>query len=220
MIKRLDNFVRDKTLRLPPNWQRWLDIYIFLNIAVFFIWQSWKVIAEGRLNFIEGVFIVHNIIFCLCFILRRPARAISFSLSHQMVAVGAFYSGLLFVGAEATNVIFLERLAWWLMLAGLVIGLISLLQLGRSFGVLVALREIKTRGLYALVRHPMYLSDILMRLAYFLSHPTALVGVLFLGSSACYVVRAVFEERFIAGEDPAYLEYMKAVRYRFIPGIF
>jgi protein-S-isoprenylcysteine O-methyltransferase Ste14 len=202
------------------RWQRWLEVYILLNIFGYFAWQTWKVLAEGRLDFIEGLFIVHNVIICLCFALRAPARAIGATLSHQAVAVCAFYSGMLFIGNAATTNPLLLELSWWVILIGTVIGIFSLLQLGRSFGVLIAVRELRATGLYGWIRHPMYLSDIVMRLGYLLSHPSLSITLLFVASSACYIIRAMLEERFWTEQDPAYMAYMGRVRYRFIPGIF
>jgi protein-S-isoprenylcysteine O-methyltransferase Ste14 len=216
----LRRFLQGSSLVLPVRWQRWLDIYIFLNVFGYFAWQGWKVLAEGRLGFIEGLFIVHNVIICLCFALRTPARAIGATFSHQAVAICAFYSGMLFVGQEITTDPILLQLSWWGILTGTLIGILSLLQLGRSFGVLIAVRELRTTGLYGWIRHPMYLSDIVMRLGYFLSHPTLFVGILFVASSACYVVRAMLEERFWMEQEPAYADYVQRVRYRFIPRIF
>ena len=204
---------------IPYRWQRWLDIYLFLNVAGYFAWQTWKVLAENRLDFIEAVFIAHNVIFCLCFLLRSPAKAIQTAVSHQAVAVCAFYSGVFFMGPAATDSPLLLNLSWWIILFGTIIGILSLVQLGKSFGVLIAVREVRTTGLYAFIRHPMYLSDIVMRLGYVLSHPSWFAVALFLASSACYVVRARLEERFLASQDEAYVHYMARVRHRFIPGV-
>jgi len=212
--------IRVAMATIPFRWQRWLDIYIFLNVSGYFGWQTWRIIAEGRLDFIEGMFILHNIIVCLCFLLRTSARAIQTTVSHQAVAICAFYSGAFFIGPPATESPMLLELSWWGILIGTVIGIFSLLQLGRSFGVLIAVRTLRTTGLYGWVRHPMYLSDIIMRLGYFLSHPTLFVGILFVASSVCYVVRAMLEERFWMEQDFAYTDYMQRVRYRFIPGVF
>ncbi|MDR2208958.1 MAG: isoprenylcysteine carboxylmethyltransferase family protein [Azoarcus sp.] len=205
---------------IPFHRQRWLDIYIFLNVAGYVGWQTWQIVAEDRLDFIEGVFILHNIIVCLCFLLRTPARAIQTTVSHQAIAICAFYSGVFFIGPPATESPMLLEISWWMLLIGMIIGIFSLLQLGKSFGVLIAIREVRTTGLYGLVRHPMYLSDIVMRLGYLLSHPVWPTIALFVASSACYVVRARLEERFLAEQDEAYVQYMKRVRYRFIPGVF
>ena len=204
---------------IPFRWQRWLDIYLFCNVAGYFSWQTWKVVSENRLDFIEGVFIIHNIILCLCFLLRSPARAIQTAAGHQAVAVCAFYSGAFFMGPALTESPALHALSWWTILAGTLIGIFSLVQLGKSFGVLIAVREVRTTGLYAWIRHPMYLSDIVMRLGYCFSHPSLLTALLFIASSACYVIRAILEERFLASQEPAYTAYMQRVRHRFIPGV-
>jgi protein-S-isoprenylcysteine O-methyltransferase Ste14 len=204
---------------IPSRWQRWLDVYIFLNVAGYFIWQGWRIVAEDRVGFIEGVFAIHNAIICLCFLLRHPARAIQTSPARQAVAVGAFGSGALFMGPMTTTSPLLLELSWWTILVGTILGIVSLLQLGKSFGVLIAVREVRVRGLYGWVRHPMYLSDILLRLGYCFSHPSWPNAALFLASSACYVLRATLEERFLAGVEPAYADYMRRVPYRFIPGI-
>jgi 3-hydroxymyristoyl/3-hydroxydecanoyl-(acyl carrier protein) dehydratase/protein-S-isoprenylcysteine O-methyltransferase Ste14 len=189
------------------------------NVAGYFAWQTWRVCAENRLDFIEGVFIIHNIVICLCFLLRRPARAIQTAAGHQAVAVCAFYSGIFFIGPTPMASPFLLELSWWTILVGVLLGILSLIQLGRSFGVLIAVREVRTSGLYAWVRHPMYLSGIVMRMGYCFSHPSWANAALFLASSACYVVRAVLEERFLAKQDPRYADYLRRARYRFIPGI-
>lgn len=217
---RLKRFIDGSRLILPTQFQRILDICIFLNIAGYFVWQTWKVLAENRLDFIEGLFILHNIIMCSCFILRTPAKAIRTTLSHQLVSICAFYSGMLFVGQVATENAILLRISWWLMLLGMLISIVSLLHLGKSFGVLIAIRELKSTGIYSIVRHPMYLSDIIIRLAYMASHPSLFVFILVAISSACYVLRSRLEERFWLDSEPKYAEYMEKVKYRFIPKIF
>jgi protein-S-isoprenylcysteine O-methyltransferase Ste14 len=204
---------------IPFRWQRWLDIYIFLNVAGYLGWQAWQTFAEHPPDFIEWVFVVHNIIFCLCFLLRTPARAIQTKIAHQAIAVSAFYSGVLFIGPQTTQSPLLLQCSGGMLLAGTLLGIASLIQLGRSFGVLIALREVRTTGLYGWIRHPMYLSDIVMRLGYCLSHPSWQNAALLLVSSACYVFRALLEERFLAEQDSGYADYMRRVRDRFIPGV-
>ncbi|MDR3213469.1 MAG: hypothetical protein LBT71_06075 [Azoarcus sp.] len=205
---------------IPDRWQRWLDIYIFLNVAGYLGWQAWQVFAEHCPDLIEGVFVVHNVIFCLCFLLRTPARAIQTKIVHQAIAIGAFYSGVLFMGPQTTQSPVLLQCSWWMLLAGALLGIVSLIQLGRSFGVLIAVREVRSTGLYGWIRHPMYLSDIVIRLGYCLSHPSWPVAVLFAVSTACYIARALLEEAFLASADARYADYMRRTRHRFIPGIF
>jgi protein-S-isoprenylcysteine O-methyltransferase Ste14 len=55
--------------------------------------------------------------------------------------------------------------------------------------------------------------------AFILQNPSAYNIALAVVSTAAYVYRAVLEEQFLA-QFPEYREYMKRVRYRFIPKLF
>jgi protein-S-isoprenylcysteine O-methyltransferase Ste14 len=73
--------------------------------------------------------------------------------------------------------------------------------------------------LYRFVRHPLYGSYAIGYLGFLLGNPTLLNIALIAVTFACQYLRAVAEERVLA-RDPAYQEYMRKVRYRFIPLIF
>lgn len=80
-------------------------------------------------------------------------------------------------------------------------------------------RGIICRGPYAWIRHPAYaaknLSWWLLHLP-FLASPAACARLLLL--NVIYVCRALTEERHLS-RDPVYREYMKKVKWRFIPGV-
>jgi len=99
----------------------------------------------------------------------------------------------------------------------LVAGLM-LLSLGRSYAMLPALREVRTRFLYGYVRHPVYALYMLADLAAVTLQPSLWnAGVAGLGA-VVFLARALLEERVLC-QDPAYANYMRAVRWRFIPGL-
>jgi protein-S-isoprenylcysteine O-methyltransferase Ste14 len=100
-----------------------------------------------------------------------------------------------------------------------VLGVVTLLNLGRSFGILIAFREVKSRGLYGIIRHPMYATDILLRMGFLINHFNLFILIVFIASTVCYVYRAILEERFLIYQ-PEYREYMHRVKYRFIPFVF
>lgn len=152
-------------------------------------------------------------------LLRKPHQGIDPSLPHQLVALVAFCSGALLIGQPATHHPFLTSISSLIIVCANVFGIMTLLNLGRSFGVLIAIREVKTGGLYSLIRHPMYGTDILLRLGFIISHFNALTAMIFVASTSCYVYRAILEEKFLS-HNPAYRQYMAKVSYRFIPGIF
>ena len=76
------------------------------------------------------------------------------------------------------------------------------------------------RGVYALVRHPMYAGSPLVLLGMSLwlgSYAAAAYASLPLG---LLMTRIVLEERFLRRQLPGYLEYVKRVPYRLLPGIW
>ncbi len=199
--------------------QRWLDAYLFLNALAWCGWQGYRLFREGRFGYIEAAYLVQTLLVGLLFLVRNPAKAVDDSLPRQAVAVAAFLSGVAFVGAPAATDPLLIDISRGVVFAANLLGIVTLSNLGKSFGVLIAFREIRTGGLYSLVRHPMYGTDILLRVGYLVSHFTPVTLILFGVSTACYVYRALLEERFLAAQ-PEYRAYMEKVRYRLIPYVF
>jgi protein-S-isoprenylcysteine O-methyltransferase Ste14 len=106
-----------------------------------------------------------------------------------------------------------------LQLAGLAVAIISLLALGRSFGFVAADRGLKTRGPYAVVRHPIYASYLLIQSGYVLQSLSLWNIVIFAFVSACNIGRALAEEDLLTGSH-AYRAYQQQVRWRLIPHLW
>ena len=96
---------------------------------------------------------------------------------------------------------------------------ISIQWLGRSFAVLPSHREIRTSGMYRFVRHPIYLSYIVAGLGTLMRHPSVYNSSVVLAGVLLMMWRIRFEERLLA-QDELYRNYMDAVRYRLIPGLY
>jgi protein-S-isoprenylcysteine O-methyltransferase Ste14 len=81
-------------------------------------------------------------------------------------------------------------------------------------------QRVVSSGIYATIRHPMYLGG----LALFIGMPLALSsywGLLaFPLALAALAWRLFDEERFLAANLPGYTEYCAKVRWRLIPGVF
>ena len=94
--------------------------------------------------------------------------------------------------------------------------LVSVLTLGRCFGVLPEARGLVTRGPYAIVRHPVYLGELGACAGLVIGSPTAWN----LGAAVAFLVaqltRMRLEERALAAEFPEYGEYT-ALTPRLIP---
>ena len=92
----------------------------------------------------------------------------------------------------------------------------SLLILGRSFGIAPADRGLVTRAPYSLVRHPMYLGELVYRGAIVLASLTLINVFLFLFMITIQVTRICMEERIIDGYD----DYRVVTHWRLLPGIW
>jgi len=99
------------------------------------------------------------------------------------------------------------------------LSLVSLLTMGRLFGVRPALRGLVTSGPYKLVRHPMYLSYVLADIGYNLQEWNSVTLLLVLLGWASLVYRIQAEEGLLSqhAEWPA---YVVLVRYRLFPGLW
>jgi protein-S-isoprenylcysteine O-methyltransferase Ste14 len=100
-----------------------------------------------------------------------------------------------------------------------VLGLTTALILGRSMDFLPALRRVKTKYLYQIVRHPMYLASIIINLGYTLKNPSIYNALLLVVIIVLYDRRAKYEED-ILSKDSSYVDYLQVVKFRFIPGIY
>ena len=77
-------------------------------------------------------------------------------------------------------------------------------------------RGLKTRGPYAVVRHPIYASYLLIQSGYVLQSLSLRNILIFFLVSACNIGRALAEEKLLAG-SLAYRAYREQVRWRLIP---
>lgn len=203
---------------LEKHWQTLVNWFLVLSLGRYAIIKSLETWHAGKLDFVEVTFAIHNVIGLGIILAREDHRAIETRIWPQVVALLAFFSGIWFDLAPNASETLLQA-SRYIIFAVLILGTITLLNIGRSFGILIAARTMRSHGMYAWVRHPMYLTDILWRVGYICKNPSPWNLALFVISSGAYVWRAILEEQFW-NQFPEYQEYQKQVRYRFIPGVF
>src|SRR5881392_2600567 len=95
------------------------------------------------------------------------------------------------------------------------LSLVTLLTLGRLFGIRPAVRGLATSGPYRFVRHPMYLSYILADIGYNLEEWNLVTLILLLVGWAALVYRIYAEERLLSQHNgwPRYAEREIAPRH-------
>ena len=99
------------------------------------------------------------------------------------------------------------------------LSLVSLLTIGRLFGVRPALRGLVTSGPYRFVRHPMYLSYILADIGYNLQEWNFVTLLLVLVGWMSLLYRIYAEERLLS-QHAEWQVYVVSVRYRLFPGVW
>ena len=99
------------------------------------------------------------------------------------------------------------------------LSLVTLLTLGRLFGVRPAVRGLATSGPYRFVRHPMYFSYILADIGYNLEEWNLVTLLLVLIGWAALVYRIYAEER-VLSQHSGWQSYAASVRSRLFPGLW
>ena len=96
--------------------------------------------------------------------------------------------------------------------------LVSVLALGRCFGLLPEARGLVRRGPYRLVRHPVYLGEIAALAGLTIAAPVPRTLVLLAVLVGAQLVRARYEERALAEAFPDYIGYMETTG-RLLPAL-
>ena len=169
----------------------------------------------------DWIYVLQHFIVLVIALTRPQPKLWDYSIASSM-AVGASYA------YPYAQVIYLR----WspgdvasptvgLVLVTLAAGLsfVSLLTMGRIFGVRPALRGLVTSGPYRFIRHPMYLSYMLADIGYNLQEWNFVTLLLVLVGWMSLVYRIQAEERVLSqhAEWPA---YAVLVRYRLFPGLW
>jgi protein-S-isoprenylcysteine O-methyltransferase Ste14/uncharacterized membrane protein (UPF0127 family) len=182
-----------------------------------FVWSSylhWQ--QSGKLLSLGLVFV--NTLLVFLFLTRRQSTDMSHRAPDWIVALSTVGCSMLLRASPVSNTT-VTTASVAVQLIGVIAILCSLLCLGRSFGIVPANRGVKSGGLYRLVRHPLYASEILFYFAFLLgngsSHNVILVILIFTGQ----MYRSASEEQLL-GKERSYREYMRLVPYRLLPGIY
>ncbi|MGM8060146.1 methyltransferase family protein [Vogesella indigofera] len=193
------------------------NVYGGLLLAVLWVGFSYAHFTKFQVSHDPALLLVifSETLTAILFIIRAAPKTVSLQAYDWLVALGGTFAPFLF-RPTAWGVLPDAVVLVWL---GTLLQIFSLLSLNRSIAIVAAKREIKTKGMYRYVRHPIYASYVLLFAGYVLSNTSVanvLIYALLLVLLACRIAR---EERHLEA-DPVYREYMLAVRYRLIPYVF
>lgn len=200
----------ERPVRIAVNLAGAVDAVLFAHASLQFYLRTHSLIGAA--------FLAEQTWFVLAFLVRRPPVAVSRSPWSWLLAIGGTFAGLL-VRPDGAHPPWGVEAGLVLQLAGLAVCVMSLVALGRSFGLVAADRGLVTRGTYAVVRHPVYASYLLIQSGYLLQSVSLRNVLVMVLASGCNVGRALMEERVLSGSS-AYETYRQHVRWRMVPGIW
>jgi protein-S-isoprenylcysteine O-methyltransferase Ste14 len=144
---------------------------------------------------------------------ERAPLAVGTALAASVITIPIGAAGASASVARLSIAIVLIAIGW-------AVSVWSLAVLGRSFGVLADARALVARGPYRVVRHPLYLGE-LINLAGLVvgSKRWVLPCVAWLLLVGVQLLRSAYEERVLDAAFPEYEQYRQRVRARILPGV-
>ncbi len=202
-----------RSWRAIPAWQTAFNaafLALFLLMAVSGLGQFMATRSPRSLAVLAV-----NLLFVVLFLARRPAREESPAPYAWALSMTAMMLPLLLRPTDVPGFTLSGMTLQILGLAGVAGGLLSL---RRSFAVAPANRGVRAEGLYRIVRHPIYVSELTLILGVVLANPTVPNALIWLCECGLQLARARAEEQLLSS-DPAYRAYRERVRYRLVPGL-
>lgn len=200
--------------RLAGHWGGNIVLALLWGQSAFNAYQRW---AQTGSRVLLGL-VLFNTLLVSVTIARRPSVSTSTQTKDWLVAVLTVVMSMLFRPTE-WHQWFAKSAGSILQSIGLLVMVVALANLGRSFGIVAANRGIKRYGLYAWVRHPLYAGELFLFTGFLLTAFSPHNLLLWCGVLCGLVIRSWVEEDHLS-QDLEYQAYMRAVPYSFFPGLF
>ena len=169
----------------------------------------------------DWIYVLQHLIVLGIALTRRPPTVRDYSIASSIAVAISYlypYAQVIYLrwspGDEGWPKVGLIMVA---LAAGL--SLVSLLTIGRLFGIRPALRGLATSGPYRFIRHPIYLSYVIADIGYNLQEWNLVTLMLVLVGWAALVYRIYAEERVLA-QHSRWPGYAASVRARLFPGLW
>ncbi|MBI1824831.1 MAG: hypothetical protein HY287_17240 [Planctomycetes bacterium] len=193
------------------------------TIAVFasapFVYALYHRLAAGTLDLPRGCAALGQLITIATMVLRRAPQRVTPNPLWWLLAFVATYSSLAWATfAPPGRALIPSALGDGLAILSVAIVIYARLSLGRNIGFVPAQRTIVQSGAYRFVRHPIYSGLFLAWVVLTLHRFSPANVTLLIVICTLYVVKSLVEEGFLRN-DPAYAQYLRQVKYRFVPGV-
>lgn len=209
----IDAMAQHSTSDTEAIWHNIALAAIFANLAIFMASGG-----AGSPSFSNYIGVLHVAIIAFVCMFRLPCVRYSKKPADWVVSILATWAplALFSIGIPPENEI---AVLFIFNLIGIIMATAVIISMNKSFGVVPAQRQIKTGGLFRLVRHPLYMSYSLCItcIAIQSMNPYNIMV------TACVLVAIVFaikEEETFLSENPNYVLYQAQVRKKLIPFIW
>lgn len=155
--------------------------------------------------------------FTIFFLIRRKSLVITNKPSDYLVALIGTFCMFFFRPAEYSLIS--ADVAYIAIFTVIILELLSYLSLNKSLGIVPANRGVQVNGMYAFIRHPIYLCHFLYYVVFLLSNVSVYNFFIFIICTTLQIIRMYKEEGLLI-KDEVYKKYKKNVRWRVLPGIF
>lgn len=206
----------DRLVGLP-----WVDKLIAVVAVLPFALVLWMYVRMAQIPFEIMLTVINLATITVTMLLRHPPKRVTRNPAFWLLALIASY-WLFFTRSfyEVGVRIAPMSLTLALVTIGFAITIWARLSLGRNIGLVPAQRQIVSTGAYRWVRHPIYsglfLSIAASTLADFSLRNLALNGFWM----ALFAYKALVEEGFLKASSAEYADYMRQVRWRWLPYVF
>lgn len=152
-------------------------------------------------------------------ITRSPAKAQADGLLPRIAAFVGTYMPWTIAFFGKTDQALPNLASTVCVLIGMIMMLVTIRHLGRSFSLVPQARNVVQTGPYRWIKHPLYLAEEIAVLGVVLRNPTALTAVLLVLHIVVQVCRIYYEEDLLRRNCPEYSGY-EASRWRLIPHVW
>ena len=162
---------------------------------------------------------VFYVLLALLTITRSPAKAQAEGLLPRIAAFVGTYMPWTIAFFGKTDQALPNLASTACVLIGMIMTLVTIRHLGRSFSLVPQARNVVQTGPYRWIKHPLYLAEEIAVLGVVLRNPTPLTAVLLVLHIGVQICRIYYEEDLLRRNCPEYSGY-EASRWRVIPHVW
>ena len=159
------------------------------------------------------------VLLALLTIRRSPAKAQADGLLPRIAAFVGTYMPWTIAFFGKTDQALPNLASTACVLIGMIMMLVTIRHLGRSFSLVPQARNVVQTGPYRWIKHPLYLAEEIAVLGVVLRNPTPLTAVLLVLHIGVQICRIYYEEDLLRRNCPEYSSY-EASRWRLIPYVW